>query len=380
MEIGLIWLFASRLLDSEKSKSEQQKLRILCVTTVRDEGPYLLEWIAHHRAAGVTDFLIYANDCSDGTIELLKALQQAGIVRLVEHKLEKGNSIQWQSLKAAWAHPLTSKADWVLVSDVDEFLNIKTGNRTIPALINAISPEADGIVMQWRLFGHNGHVGIRDRLVTEAYTRAIPETATYPISASLCKTLFKPNGPFRTYGVHRPQQKPLAKARRPIFVDGSGTFIDQDFAMDEKRISFFGHEPARNLVEVNHYAVKSVAAFLLKRERGLPNRKKPIDLAYWVDRNFNTVEETSISAMSGATKKVLEELLFMPGVKKLHDDCVKCHQERFSQLVLQPETHSLMTKLITAGSSEVPPPRLQRRLVDWYHLAQRTQKVSVEST
>lgn len=357
----------------EKNKSEQSILRILSVTTVRDEGPYLLEWIAHHRAAGITDFLIFANDCSDGTIALLKALQQAGIVRLVEHQLEKGNSIQWQALKAAWSHPLTRKADWVLVSDIDEFLNIKTGNHTVPDLINAISPEADGIVMQWRLFGHNGQIEQRDRLVTETFTRAIPETATYPISASLCKTLFKPTGPFRTFGVHRPQQKPLSKARRPIFVDGSGTFIDQDFAMDEKRISFFGHAPARDLVEVNHYAVKSVAAFLLKRERGLPNRKKPIDLAYWVDRNFNKVEDTSISAMTPATKQALEELLFMPGVKKLHDACVAWHQARFKELVLTPETHSLMTKLITAGSSEVPPPRLQRRLVAWYHLAQQAQ-------
>ena len=333
-----------------------------------------MEWIAHHRAAGVTDFLIYANDCSDGTIALLKALQRAGIVRLVEHTLEKGKSIQWQALKAAWAHPLTQKADWVLVSDVDEFLNIKTGAHTLPDLIDAISPEADGIVMQWRLFGHNGQVLTRDRLVTKTYTRAIPADATYPISASLSKTLFKPSGPFRTFGVHRPQQKPLSKARRPIFVDGSGQFIDQDFAMDEKRISFFGHKPARDLVEINHYAVKSVAAFLLKRARGLPNRKKPIDLSYWVDRNFNTVEDTSIAAMAPATKTVLEELLFIPGMHKLHEDCVDWHDKRFQELILDPQTHNLLTKLITAGGSEVPSPRLQRRLVAWYHQAQNAQK------
>lgn len=369
-----MWLFTVRLVKSGKSQKEQSVLRILCVTTVRDEGPYLLEWIAHHRAAGITDFLIYANDCGDGTIALLKALQRAGVVRLVEHQLEKGKSIQWQALKSAWSHPLTQKADWVLVSDVDEFLNIKTGNHRVPDLIDAISPEADGIVMQWRLFGHNGQVDLRDQQVTQMFTRAIPSDATYPISASLCKTLFKPSGPFRSYGVHRPQQKPLSKARRPIFVDGSGSFIDQDFAMDEKRISFFGHTPGRDLVEVNHYAVKSVAAFLLKRERGLPNRKKPIDLSYWVDRNFNTVEDLSISAMAPATQAALDDLLFIPGMKKLHDDCVAWHQTRFQQLILNPDTHSLLTKLITASGSEVPSPRLQRRLVAWYHQAQQAQK------
>jgi len=33
-------------------------MRVLCVSTIRNEGPYLVDWVAHHRAAGVTDFLI----------------------------------------------------------------------------------------------------------------------------------------------------------------------------------------------------------------------------------------------------------------------------------------------------------------------------------
>jgi hypothetical protein len=228
--------------------------------------------------------------------------------------------------------------------------------------------------MQWRLFGHNDEVAVRDILVTETFTHAIPATANYPISASLCKTLFKPYGPFRSFGVHRPQQTPLAKARRPIYVDGSGAFLDQDFAMDEKRISFFGTTPARELVEINHYAVKSAAAFLLKRERGLPNRKKPIDLSYWVDRNFNTVEDTSISAMLPATKAVLEELLFMPGVKALHAACVAHHQRKFDEIILDPDTHALMTKILTAGGSQLLPSRLQRQLVAWYRMAHQAQE------
>lgn len=346
-------------------------MRILLVTTVRDEGPYLLEWIAHHRAAGVTDFLIYANDCTDGTIEILKTLQRAGIVRLVEHELQSGKSIQWQALKSAWAHPLMKKADWVLVSDIDEFVNIKIGAHKFEDLINGISPEADGIVMQWRLFGHNDIVHIADELVTTQFTRAIPASATYPISAGMIKTLFKPNKCFRTLGVHRPQQKPLSKSRRPIFVDGSGQFLNQDFSMDDRRICLFGASASSELVQINHYAIKSAAAFLIKRARGLPNRKKPIDLSYWVDRNFNTEEDRSIEAMTTATQSVREELLFIPGMQKLHDATVQWHKNRFAELIKVPETHQLLTKIITAGSSEVVPVRLQRQLVAWYHEAQQ---------
>ncbi|MGB8813172.1 MAG: glycosyltransferase family 2 protein, partial [Paracoccaceae bacterium] len=41
--------------------------RTAIVTTMKNEGPFILEWIAYHRMIGVDDFLIYTNDCSDGT-------------------------------------------------------------------------------------------------------------------------------------------------------------------------------------------------------------------------------------------------------------------------------------------------------------------------
>ena len=46
-------------------------MKITLVTTMRNEGPHLLEWIAHHQAIGVTDFVIYTNECEDGTDTLL---------------------------------------------------------------------------------------------------------------------------------------------------------------------------------------------------------------------------------------------------------------------------------------------------------------------
>ncbi|MGH1464720.1 MAG: glycosyltransferase family 2 protein [Cognatishimia sp.] len=344
-------------------------MRILCVTTVRDEGPYLLEWIAHHRAAGVTDFLIYSNDCDDGTHEMLKTLQMAGIVRHVPHEKVGGQSIQWQALKAAWKHPLRQKADWILVSDVDEFVNIKVGDHGFADLIGAVSPEADAIVMQWRLFGSSGVVDLDDKPVTQQFTQAIPAAETYPIAASLCKTLFKPKGPFNMFGVHRPKQKDLAKARRPIMVDGSGRFLPEVFATTPARISMYGLPPGRDLVEINHYAVRSATAFMLKRARGLPNRKKDIGLNYWVERNFNTEADRSIAAMRPATQAVFDKMLELPGLRKLYDDALAWHQAQFAALITDPVNQKLMTQIVTAGSSEVVPKDLQKRLLTWYHEA-----------
>lgn len=347
-------------------------MRILCITTVKDEAPYLLEWIAHHRAAGVTDFLVYSNDCSDGTDKLLKALQMAGIVRHIPHEKTTGQSIQWQALKDAWKHPLRKKADWILVSDVDEYVNIRVGEHRFEDLIGAVSPEADAIVLQWRLFGHNNVIDVKDAPITEQFTRAIPDNENYPIAASMIKTIFKPTGPFNMLGVHRPKQKDIMKARRPIMVDGSGKFLSQDFAMAPNRISMFGGTPARALADINHYAIKSVMGFLLKRSRGLPNRKKEVGLNYWVERNFNTVEDTSIAAMRPATETQFDKLMTLPGVEALHAEAVALHQARAADLIRDPDIHKLLTQIVTAGSSEVVPQNLQTQLISWYHEAQKS--------
>ena len=55
-------------------------MRITAVTCVKNEGPFLLEWIAFNRLIGVTDFLFYSNDCTDGTAELLDALAARGML------------------------------------------------------------------------------------------------------------------------------------------------------------------------------------------------------------------------------------------------------------------------------------------------------------
>ena len=49
-------------------------MRITALTCVKNEGPFLLEWIAFNRVIGVTDFLFYHNDCTDGTDRLLAKL------------------------------------------------------------------------------------------------------------------------------------------------------------------------------------------------------------------------------------------------------------------------------------------------------------------
>ena len=47
------------------------KMTTVAITCVRNEGAYLIEWLAHHRAVGFDHFVVFTNDCSDQTCQVL---------------------------------------------------------------------------------------------------------------------------------------------------------------------------------------------------------------------------------------------------------------------------------------------------------------------
>src|SRR5882757_6448938 len=130
-------------------------MRALLVLTVKNEAAFLLEWLAHHRACGFTDLLAFSNDCSDGTDLMLDRLAEMGWLTHVRNDGPHDEGPQWAALKAADRHPLRRDADWVLFADIDEFVNIHAGDRTLPALLTDL-PQADAVALTWRLFGNAG--------------------------------------------------------------------------------------------------------------------------------------------------------------------------------------------------------------------------------
>ena len=138
----------------------------LAILTVRNEGAFLLEWIAHHRAVGFDDFLVFSNDCNDGTDAILDRLAALGGLTHVRNDgpYDKGG-IQFTALKAAAKLDQVRNAEWILPLDVDEFVNIHTGDGTLTALHDAL-PDATAITLTWRLFGNDGQVRFEDAPIT----------------------------------------------------------------------------------------------------------------------------------------------------------------------------------------------------------------------
>ena len=323
--------------------------RILAVTCMRNEAPYCLEWIAHHRAAGVSDFLIYTHDCDDGTPALLDLLPD---VTHVPFRPNADKSVQWQAMRLADQHDLVKAADWVLFFDCDEFLCLQAPLRTFDDLLASVPLSTDAIALPWRLFGANRRDVFDDQLTVKRFTSAAPEPFFLP-AGHFFKTLFRPKA-FQKIGVHRPKGKGSHQA---VWNFAGIHPAPDDFAENDNRINLFGLVQSPPLARLNHYSLRSAAEFMVKRGRGLPNRTtKTLDLHYWAERNFNVVEDRTIDPMVANTIAEMNRLRALPGVDTAHQNAVQKHQDAFTALMSDLDQIQFYWHLILLGGSTPPTP------------------------
>lgn len=336
-------------------------MRILAVMTVRNEASFLLEWLAHHRACGFTDFLVFSNDCTDGTDAMLDRLQAMGWLVHERNDGPHDEGPQWAALKAADRHPLVRAADWVLFLDIDEFVNIHVGDRTVPALLAAL-PEATAIPLTWRLFGNAGVVPCDDRPVTETFTRAAPRVLYWPWRAMLFKTLFRNDGSYGKLGVHRPRMPDRARLAAQRWFDGSGRRLPAAFHTG-RIFSDLGADHY-GLAQLNHYALGSMEGFVVKSDRGRANRDSSVaDVGYWVERNFAAEEDRSILSLE--SRPLREALLADPALGPLHRAGVAWRQVRFQELMTQEAWRAFFGRLMMCRETRVLGPE-DARLI-WLH-------------
>ena len=316
---------------------------VVAVTTMRNEGPFILDWVAYHLSVGITHFLVYTNDCDDPTEQILDALAARGLVTRVDNPVEEGVKPQRQALDAAWSHPLVREADATIVMDVDEYINIHVGGGRLTDLFQAAG-DPDLISMTWRLFGTGGATGFEDRPVAELFTRAAPRKTRKPHHAWGFKTIIRREAPFAGFGVHRPHDP---TGLMPRWTNGSGEQMPDRFLTEGWRSSVdsWGYD----LVTLNHYATRSCESFLVKRDRGRPNHiARPVDLEYWNTFNRNDEEDGSILERLQGARALRLAFSKDPILGPLHDRAVTWHQTRISDLRNLPGEAALFDHISTA--------------------------------
>lgn len=329
-------------------------MEVCAILTVRNEGAFLIDWIAHHRACGVTRFVVASNDCDDGTDAILDRM--AVLTGWLAHAPNPGpwkRGPQFTALDLAARHPFVTGADWWLPLDIDEFVNIHAGDRTIPALVSAC-PGATAIALTWRLFGNAGVVVWEDRPVPDVFTRAAPRALPWPWRAHLFKALVRNDGTYARPGVHRPRGPDPARVGRAVWMDGSGRPLPPRYA----RAGTFTPpgSDSHGLAQLNHYPLGAVDSFILKADRGRAvHAADRIGMDYWVERNWCDEVDTTIAALGPERDRIKAGLMADPVLARLHATAAAWRQKRFDALMSGSEdVRALYARCLMAGPSRVP--------------------------
>lgn len=262
---------------------------------VKDEGPYLLEWLAHHRLVGVQHFVLFDNGSSDGTSELLHALARAGVLDHVPWPDIPEVAAQRPAYIAGLAR-LNGRSRWVAFIDADEFLNPLDGE-TVPDILRDYE-AAGGLMVPWRLFGSNGQIKAGDEPVVSRFTRRA--LASDPRN-NLVKTIVQARA-IRRPDIHTPQ---LAE----------GCLVDEHWQLGgiQGHPDHHGVPDARRLV-LNHYFTKSREEWVRKRNRGCATEKVGSDSRLRPESHFdahdvNDVEDRSLADRAPAILDEMQRLL-----------------------------------------------------------------------
>ncbi len=297
---------------------------------MRNEGPYLLEWVAYHRLIGFDDIVVCTNDCVDGSPDLLDLLAAGGLLRHLRCETQPDGKAQLHAYRQV-EHLLGD--DWpevVMVLDADEFLNIHVGGGRVEELLAAV-PDATAFLVNWRIFGSSGHDRWSSGSVLQRFTHAAEQE--HGVNWSF-KTLFTLPEAYRCPLLpHGPGYARPARLRDLRPVDGGGRPLPEVYARSE---GFLQSEPGRvswTLAQVNHYNTRTWEDYAVKHSRG-----GGLGLDRWDrDGNWqvfdrNEEEDVSIQRHLPALDAAMAELLADPAIRAAQDCCCRLYGEHVASL------------------------------------------------
>jgi|GEM_PF-1783192 len=290
--------------------------RMACVlATAKNEGIYLLDWIAYHLSIGFEHIFLYSNDNADGSDELLAALDAAGVITWIRN----ARGVALGAQEKAYAHALNRVPQildyrWAAVIDLDEYLVFDT------ALFDDVQDfiglqecqSVDAIALNWLLFGAPA-----DQRWAEApvYERLTLRQASAP---EHIKTILRP----RLFWWSRPHN-PVSSLKAPFeyrLPDGSL----HHHAGVADRLPAFAARPEASQAWVNHYFARTAEEALWKWHRGRANWLDESERDLFLELvavNFTRlaepgrlVEDRRVLDCAGGHAAARERLRALPGV------------------------------------------------------------------
>ena len=263
------------------------------VAIAKNEGEYIQEWCAFHKAAGVDVIYLYDNESFDDTKEKLQPFIDSGFVKY--HYVE-GKGKQMVVYEEA-LNRYRKECKYLAFIDCDEFLYTVDKNRNLKKSVVSFfkhNQNTGGLAINWRVFGDNGHATTPKGLCIEAFTkRALPGKRATRVIKSIIRSenvrlIDTPHSAVYKWGF--------------AAFDQIGTLVP------------WAHNPLRiyptSPIRINHYFCKSIEQYIKRKSIGdvlTPNLVRPLEEFH--ETNNNDVEDKAILLYLSETKEILKCLL-----------------------------------------------------------------------
>lgn len=324
------------------------------VTSMKDEAPYIIEWVAYHRALGFDRVVVLANDCTDGTHEMLLRLHEIGAVSYYENEVPVGAKPHSRALKIANTTPEVKSADFVMVLDADEFLVVKQAPHTLDVLLGVMDDRAAGMmVIPWRMFGSSHHTEFQDRPVIERFTQSMDASNLPKVGV---KTLFRQADKLRL-AIHFPKNvmkggEPVDSPVDQVWIDAGGQLLKRE------ELTWNGGRQTihRDFAEVAHFMIKSLDEYLLKifRGDGLMNSSRH-GIDYWRGADHNQVSDLVVADNVLGFEQERDRLFADPVLADLHRTAVAARFARLGTILANPDVQQLRGILQKSTSGNLEP-------------------------
>ncbi len=216
------------------SEFPARKWNTAIVVILKDEAPYIDNWILHHLALGFEHIFIYDNNSTDRIADALTRFINGGVATLITWPARAGQIDAYNHA----VHLLRDSSEWLGFFDVDEYLVLHQHDSIDGYLASC---NADQILLPWRNFPYGGHTAAPGGADTENYFWAHRNRADLAVQV---KHLVRPRLALNTTA----HFSFLAPGGRIVMADGTACGP--------------GHlitGPSYRGAQLNHYATRSLA-------------------------------------------------------------------------------------------------------------------------